>query len=244
MGTYHLLEASRKFFETVKKNKRYKFIFHHISTDEVFGDLEENNDLFVESSPYKPSSPYSASKASSDHLVRAWHRTYGLPIVISNCSNNYGPFQFPEKLIPQSILNALSGNPIPIYGNGLQVRDWLYVEDHANALIKIALEAQNGESFNIGGNNLLTNIDIVNEICKILENSTFKKPIGVDKFEDLITLVEDRPGHDLRYAVDTSKIQKDLAWIPIETFESGLKKTVEWYLNNQMWCKRVFSEKY
>ena len=244
LGTYHLLEASRNFFETVKKKKKYKFIFHHISTDEVFGDLGGRNDFFMETSPYKPSSPYSASKASSDHLVRTWHRTYGLPVVVSNCSNNYGPFQFPEKLIPQSILNALSGNPIPIYGNGLQVRDWLYVEDHADALLKIALEAQNGETFNIGGNNTVTNIDIVNEICKILENSRCKKPLGVNKFEDLITFVEDRPGHDFRYAVNTSKIQRDLAWMPKETFESGLKKTVEWYLNNEMWYKRFFSKKF
>ncbi|MDA8687881.1 GDP-mannose 4,6-dehydratase, partial [bacterium] len=238
------LEASRNFFETVKKKKKYNFLFHHISTDEVFGDLRGNDDLFSETSPYKPSSPYSASKASSDHLVRAWHRTYGLPIVVSNCSNNYGPFQFPEKLIPQSILNALSGNPITIYGNGLQVRDWLYVEDHADALLKIALEAQNGETYNIGGNNTVTNIDIVNEICKILESSTYKKPRGVRKFKDLITFVEDRPGHDFRYAVDTTKIQEDLDWIPNETFESGLKKTVEWYINNQIWCQRVSSKKH
>ena len=244
LGTYHLLEASRNFYETIKKKKKYNFRFHHISTDEVFGDLGGNNDLFSETSPYKPSSPYSASKASSDHLVRAWHRTYGLPIVISNCSNNYGPFQFPEKLIPQSILNALSGNPITIYGNGLQVRDWLYVEDHADALLKIALEAQNGETFNIGGNNTVTNIDIVNEICKILENSMCKKPHGVRKFKDLITFVEDRPGHDFRYAVDTTKIQEDLDWIPNETFASGLKKTVEWYINNQIWCQRVSSKKH
>tara|TARA_B100000161_G_scaffold261135_1_gene229038 strand:+ start:749 stop:1786 length:1038 start_codon:yes stop_codon:yes gene_type:complete len=244
LGTYNLLEASRNLFETIKKKKKHNFLFHHISTDEVFGDLRGNDDLFSETSPYKPSSPYSASKASSDHLVRAWHRTYGLPIVVSNCSNNYGPFQFPEKLIPQSILNALSGNPITIYGNGSQVRDWLYVEDHADALLKIALEAQNGETYNIGGNNTVTNIDIVNEICKILESSMCKKPRGVRKFKDLITFVEDRPGHDFRYAVDTTKIQRDLDWIPNETFESGLKKTVEWYINNLMWCQRVSSKKH
>ncbi|MGL4350491.1 MAG: GDP-mannose 4,6-dehydratase, partial [Plesiomonas shigelloides] len=213
--------------------------FHHISTDEVYGDLEGPDSLFTETTPYAPSSPYSASKASSDHLVRAWRRTYGLPTLITNCSNNYGPFHFPEKLIPLMILNALAGKPLPVYGKGEQIRDWLYVEDHARALVKVATEGKVGETYNIGGHNERKNIDVVHTLCDLLEELVPNKPIGVAHYRDLITYVADRPGHDLRYAIDASKIAHDLGWVPQETFESGIRKTVIWYLENETWWRRV-----
>ncbi|ALV74316.1 dTDP-glucose 4,6-dehydratase [Acinetobacter johnsonii] len=239
IGTYQLLEATRHYWNGLNQNKKQAFRFHHISTDEVYGDLEGTDDLFLETTPYAPSSPYSASKASSDHLVRAWHRTYGLPVVLTNCSNNYGPYHFPEKLIPLIILNALNGKALPVYGNGHQIRDWLFVEDHARALYKVVTEAAVGETYNIGGHNEQKNIDVVKAICTLLEELAPNKPKGVSRYEDLITYVTDRPGHDLRYAIDASKIQKDLGWVPEESFETGLRKTVEWYLNNLEWCRRV-----
>ena len=224
--------------------KKQAFRFHHISTDEVYGDLEGTEDLFLETTPYAPSSPYSASKASSDHLVRAWHRTYGLPVLITNCSNNYGPFHFPEKLIPLIILNALNGRALPVYGNGQQIRDWLYVEDHARALYQVVTQAQVGETYNIGGHNEQKNIDVVKAVCQLLEELAPNKPTGVVHYQDLITYVTDRPGHDLRYAIDASKIQQDLGWVPQESFETGLRKTVEWYLNNHEWVAHVQSGEY
>lgn len=244
IGTYQLLEAARHYWNGLAEDKKAEFRFHHISTDEVYGDLEGTEDLFLETTPYAPSSPYSASKASSDHLVRAWHRTYGLPVVLTNCSNNYGPYHFPEKLIPLVILNALAGKPLPVYGNGAQIRDWLYVEDHARALYKVVTEAEVGETYNIGGHNEQQNIDVVKAICNLLEELAPNKPGGVVNYHDLITYVKDRPGHDLRYAIDASKIKKDLGWVPVETFESGLRKTVEWYLANQEWVKHVQSGEY
>ncbi|MCP5952803.1 GDP-mannose 4,6-dehydratase, partial [Klebsiella pneumoniae] len=201
-------------------------------------------DLFTEETPYAPSSPYSASKAGSDHLVRAWNRTYGLPVVVTNCSNNYGPYHFPEKLIPLTILNALAGKPLPVYGNGEQIRDWLYVEDHARALYKVATEGRSGETYNIGGHNERKNIDVVRTICAILDNVVEQKPDNISHFADLITFVKDRPGHDLRYAIDAAKIQRDLGWVPEETFESGIEKTVRWYLNNPTWWQRVLDGSY
>lgn len=244
IGTYQLLEAARHYWNQLDQNKKQAFRFHHISTDEVYGDLEGTEDLFLETTPYAPSSPYSASKASSDHLVRAWHRTYGLPVVLTNCSNNYGPFHFPEKLIPLVILNALTGKPLPVYGNGTQIRDWLYVEDHAHALYKVVTEAAVGETYNIGGHNEQKNIDVVKAICSLLEEFAPNKPQGVAQYQDLITYVTDRPGHDLRYAIDATKIQNDLGWVPAESFETGLRKTVQWYLNNQEWVQRVQSGEY
>ena len=239
IGTYQLLEAARQYWANHTKAKKQTFRFHHISTDEVYGDLEGTTDLFLETTSYSPSSPYSASKASSDHLVRAWNRTYGLPVILTNCSNNYGPYHFPEKLIPLVILNALDGKALPIYGKGNQIRDWLYVEDHARALYKVVTEADVGETYNIGGHNEQKNIDVVKSICILLEELAPNKPEGVGRYEDLITYVQDRPGHDLRYAIDATKIKNDLGWIPAESFETGLRKTVEWYLNNQEWCRRV-----
>ena len=244
IGTYQLLEAARHYWNTLPENRKTAFRFHHISTDEVYGDLEGTEDLFLETTPYAPSSPYSASKASSDHLVRAWYRTYGLPVVLTNCSNNYGPFHFPEKLIPLVILNALAGKPLPVYGNGTQIRDWLYVEDHARALYKVVTEAAVGETYNIGGHNEQKNIDVVKAICELLEEFAPNKPEGLARYEDLITYVTDRPGHDLRYAIDASKIQKDLGWVPQESFETGLRKTVQWYLNNQAWVQHIQSGEY
>ena len=244
IGTYQLLETARHYWNNLDEPKKEAFRFHHISTDEVYGDLEGTDDLFLETTPYAPSSPYSASKASSDHLVRAWHRTYGLPVVITNCSNNYGPYHFPEKLIPLVIQNALAGKVLPVYGNGHQIRDWLFVEDHARALYKVVTEAQVGETYNIGGHNEQKNIDVVKSICALLEELAPNKPAGLDQYEDLITYVTDRPGHDLRYAIDASKIQKDLVWVPEESFETGLRKTVEWYLNHQEWVKRIQSGEY
>ena len=244
IGTYQLLEAARHYWNGLSEDKKQAFRFHHISTDEVYGDLEGTEDLFLETTPYAPSSPYSASKASSDHLVRAWHRTYGLPVVLTNCSNNYGPFHFPEKLIPLVILNALAGKSLPVYGNGTQIRDWLYVEDHARALYKVVTEAAVGETYNIGGHNEQKNIDVVKAICELLEELAPNKPEGLARYEDLITYVTDRPGHDLRYAIDASKIQKDLGWVPQESFETGLRKTVQWYLNNQAWVQHIQSGEY
>lgn len=237
VGTYTLLEAARKYWQTLKKEKKNFFKFHHISTDEVYGDLESTTDLFTETTPYAPSSPYSASKASSDHLVRAWYRTYGLPAVITNCSNNYGPYHFPEKLIPLVILNALDGKPLPIYGKGDQIRDWLYVEDHARALYKVVIEGTIGETYNIGGHNEKQNIEVVRTICAILDK--LKPQSNGQPYESLITFVTDRPGHDIRYAIDATKIKNDLGWTPEETFDTGIRKTVEWYLNNLEWCRRV-----
>ena len=244
VGTYTLLEAARAYLNTLSDEKKAAFRFHHISTDEVYGDLEGTDDLFTETTSYAPSSPYSASKASSDHLVRAWLRTYGLPTIVTNCSNNYGPFHFPEKLIPLMILNASDGKPLPIYGNGQQIRDWLFVEDHARALYKVVTEGEVGETYNIGGHNEKANIDVVCTICALLEELVPNKPAGVAKYEDLITYVKDRPGHDVRYAIDAAKIGRELGWKPQETFESGIRKTVEWYLNNKKWWSRVLDGSY
>lgn len=244
VGTYTLLEAARAYWNTLSDEKKAAFRFHHISTDEVYGDLEGTDDLFTETTPYAPSSPYSASKASSDHLVRAWLRTYGLPTIVTNCSNNYGPFHFPEKLIPLMILNALDGKLLPVYGNGQQIRDWLFVEDHARALYKVVTEGEVGETYNIGGHNEKANIDVVRTICALLEEFVPNKPAGVAKYEDLITYVKDRPGHDVRYAIDAAKIGRELGWKPQETFESGIRKTVEWYLNNKKWWSRVLDGSY
>lgn len=240
VGTYTLLEAARQYWLALVDDAAKKtFRFHHISTDEVYGDLHGTEDLFTETTPYAPSSPYSASKASSDHLVRAWLRTYGLPTIVTNCSNNYGPYHFPEKLIPLTILNALEGKALPVYGDGAQVRDWLYVEDHARALYKVVCEGAIGETYNIGGHNERKNIDVVQAICRLLDELVPNKPGNLLKYEDLITFVTDRPGHDMRYAIDASKIDRELGWKPQETFESGIRKTVEWYLANQAWWIRV-----
>lgn len=244
IGTFTLLEAARHYWSGLGEEQKQAFRFHHISTDEVYGDLHGTDDLFTEETPYAPSSPYSASKAGSDHLVRAWNRTYGLPVVVTNCSNNYGPYHFPEKLIPLTILNALAGKPLPVYGNGEQIRDWLYVEDHARALYKVATEGKSGETYNIGGHNERKNIDVVRTICAILDKVVVQKPGNITHFADLITFVTDRPGHDLRYAIDAAKIQRDLGWVPQETFESGIEKTVHWYLNNQTWWQRVLDGSY
>ena len=243
-GTFYMLEAARNYFEGLCELKKKHFRFHHVSTDEVYGDLSGTNDLFTELTPYSPSSPYSASKAAADHLVRAWGRTYGLPVIITNCSNNYGPYHFPEKLIPHVILNALHGQPLPIYGDGLQIRDWLFVEDHAKALLKVVLQGAIGETYNIGGHNEKTNLEVVESICELLEELGPEVPSGVNRYHDLITFVKDRPGHDARYAIDSSKIERELGWLPEETFESGLRKTVQWYLGNTVWWKRVLSGEY
>ncbi|WP_180042852.1 MULTISPECIES: dTDP-glucose 4,6-dehydratase [unclassified Acinetobacter] len=237
VGTYTLLEAARKYWMSLDSDTKQHFRFHHISTDEVYGDLEGTTDLFTETTSYAPSSPYSASKASSDHLVRAWYRTYGLPVLVTNCSNNYGPYHFPEKLIPLVILNALDAKPLPVYGNGQQIRDWLFVEDHARALYKVVTEGVVGETYNIGGHNEKQNIEVVKTICKILDE--LKPQSSGQSYESLITFVKDRPGHDLRYAIDAAKIKNELGWSPTETFETGIRKTVEWYLNNLEWCRRV-----
>lgn len=280
VGTYTLLEAARAYWNELDSKRKQAFRFHHISTDEVYGDLPHPNDesennvgrasarqvglkadlqeqqglpLFTEETSYAPSSPYSASKASSDHLARAWLRTYGFPTLITNCSNNYGPYHFPEKLIPLVILNALEGKPLPIYGKGDQIRDWLYVEDHARALYKVVTEGEIGETYNIGGHNEKQNIEVVETICEILDElrplKDASSPVGAGhardsdisntSYKSLITYVTDRPGHDRRYAIDASKIAKELNWQPEETFESGIRKTVQWYLDNQQWCKNV-----
>ncbi|MBM7454933.1 dTDP-glucose 4,6-dehydratase [Oceanisphaera litoralis] len=272
VGTYTLLEVARSYWQELDDERKQVFRFHHISTDEVYGDLPHPNDttvsgshalrgnpaslpLFTESTAYAPSSPYSASKASSDHLVRAWLRTYGLPTIVTNCSNNYGPYHFPEKLIPLVILNALEGKPLPIYGKGDQIRDWLYVEDHARALYLVATQGQPGETYNIGGHNEKTNLEVVQTICELLDE--LRPVVGADlsainldssstvdrehilSYKNLITHVGDRPGHDRRYAIDAAKIERELDWKPQETFESGIRKTVQWYLNNLEWCQRV-----
>ncbi|EML5168286.1 dTDP-glucose 4,6-dehydratase [Vibrio vulnificus] len=244
IGTYNLLEAARAYWLTLEESVKAHFRFHHISTDEVYGDLEGTDDLFTETTSYAPSSPYSASKASSDHLVRAWQRTYGFPTLVTNCSNNYGPYHFPEKLIPLMILNALDGKPLPVYGDGMQIRDWLFVEDHARALYKVVTEGEIGETYNIGGHNEKANIEVVKTICSLLEEFRPSKPEGVESYESLITYVKDRPGHDVRYAIDATKIAQELNWTPEETFESGIRKTVEWYLNNQQWWQRVLDGSY
>ena len=244
LGTFNLLEVVRDYFKGLDLADQKEFRFHHISTDEVYGDLVGTSELFTEETAYSPSSPYSASKAASDHLVRSWGRTYGLPVVITNCSNNYGPFHFPEKLIPHVILNAIHGRPLPIYGDGLQIRDWLYVEDHAKALLRVVTEGRIGETYNIGGHNEKTNLEVVEAICGLLEELAPQKPSGVIKYKDLITFVKDRPGHDARYAIDASKIERELGWVPDETFETGLRKTVQWYLDNRGWWERVLSGDY
>src|SRR5690554_4519322 len=264
VGTYNLLEAARAYWNELNPERKHAFRFHHISTDEVYGDLPHPNDadastsvgagharestlpLFTEETSYEPSSPYSASKASSDHLVRAWLRTYGFPTLITNCSNNYGPYHFPEKLIPLVILNALEGKPLPIYGKGDQIRDWLHVEDHARALYKVVTEGEIGETYNIGGHNEKTNLEVVETICTILDELAPIKhsKLNIKNYKSLITYVSDRPGHDRRYAIDASKIAKELGWEPKETFETGIRKTVQWYLDNQQWCKNVQSGSY
>lgn len=246
VGTYTLLEAARRYWGGLPGEARAAFRFHHISTDEVYGDLEGTDDLFTEATPYAPSSPYSASKASSDHLVRAWQRTYGLPVLVTNCSNNYGPYHFPEKLIPHVILNALAGKPLPVYGDGSQIRDWLYVEDHARALVEVVSHGQVGETYNIGGHNEKRNLEVVQAICDLLDELV---PRTDDRgqgrsYRELITFVKDRPGHDQRYAIDASKIQRELGWVPQESFESGIRKTVQWYLSNRDWWQRVLSGAY
>ena len=233
VGTFRLLEAARRYFEKLAPTKQKTFRFHHISTDEVFGDLPFDSGIFTEQTPYNPSSPYSASKASSDHLVRAWHHTYGLPTVISNCSNNYGPYHFPEKLIPLVILSALDEKPLPIYGEGKNIRDWLYVEDHARALETIVRHGKIGESYNVGGHNERTNLQVVESICGILD--VLKPRANGKSYRELITFVKDRAGHDRRYAIDPTKIMTELHWKPQETFDTGLKKTVQWYLDNKWW---------
>lgn len=262
IGTYTLLEAARNHWNQLPETQKQAFRFHHISTDEVYGDLphpdedqDAKNTLFTETTAYAPSSPYSASKASSDHLVRAWHRTYGLPTIVTNCSNNYGPYHFPEKLIPHVILNAIAGKPLPIYGKGDQIRDWLYVDDHARALCLVLEQGKIGETYNIGGHNEKQNIEVVREICKILEelypstsnpniDSYSCEPGNASSYLELIKYVADRPGHDRRYAIDSSKMQQELGWTPAETFETGLRKTVQWYLDNQIWWQNVLNGSY
>ena len=237
IGTYNLLEISRMYYN--KQNSSFKFI--HVSTDEVYGDLDDGG-YFTENTPYNPSSPYSASKASSDHLARAWHRTYGLPVVITNCSNNYGAFQFPEKLIPLMIINCLDWKPLPVYGDGKNIRDWLFVDDHCSAIKVVYENGSIGETYNIGGNNEIKNIDIVNTICTILDD--LHPSDNGKSYSELITFVKDRPGHDFRYAINAKKIQNELGWFPCESFETGIKKTVEWYLENESWWKRIQDERY
>ncbi|WP_346731733.1 dTDP-glucose 4,6-dehydratase [Alcaligenes aquatilis] len=244
VGTYTLLEQSRQYWEGLSSQNKQNFRFHHVSTDEVYGDLGRTDALFTEMTAYNPSSPYSASKASSDHLVRAWHRSYGLPVVLSNCSNNYGPYQFPEKLIPHMLLSALKGQPLPVYGAGDQVRDWLYVDDHVRALIAVATRGRIGETYNIGGKQEKKNLDVVQAICSILEELHLGKPAGLARYSDLITFVEDRPGHDQRYAIDASKITTELGWQAQESFETGLRKTVLWYLENTSWWERILNGAY
>jgi dTDP-glucose 4,6-dehydratase len=253
VGTYVLLDSVLKYWSSLTVDEQDDFRFHHISTDEVYGDLSDTGELFTESTAYSPSSPYSASKASSDHLVRAWYRTYGLPTIISNCSNNYGPYHFPEKLIPHMILNALSGKKLPIYGDGSQIRDWLYVEDHARALVKVVMEGEIGETYNIGGHNEMRNLQVVENICDILQEimppGSYKDiewsgETRISHYRDLITFVQDRPGHDFRYAIDARKIERELGWVPEETFETGIRKTINWYLQNSSWWRRVLNGEY
>lgn len=243
VGTYNLLEQARAYWTQLEAAKKAGFRFLHVSTDEVYGDLEGTDDLFTETTPYAPSSPYSASKASSDHLVRAWNRTFDLPTIITNCSNNYGPFHFPEKLIPLVILKALEGKPLPVYGKGNQVRDWLYVEDHARALVLVAITGEIAETYNIGGHNEKQNIEVVHAICELLEELAPNKPEGINQYKDLITFVTDRAGHDVRYAIDASKIQKELNWTPKESFDTGIRQAVQWYLDNQDWVAVISARK-
>ncbi len=244
VGTFVLLDVARNYWSGLSGAKKDNFRFHYVSTDEVYGDLGHTQELFTEQTSYDPSSPYSASKASSDHLVRAWQRTYGFPTLITNCSNNYGPYHFPEKLIPHMILNALDAQPLPVYGDGSQVRDWLYVEDHVKALYLVATTGTVGETYNIGGHNEKTNLEVVETICDLLGEHGPEIPDGIGNYKELITFVEDRPGHDVRYAIDASKISDELGWIPEETFESGMLKTINWYLNNRSWWQRVLSGDY
>ncbi|QAX81520.1 dTDP-glucose 4,6-dehydratase [Candidatus Pseudomonas adelgestsugas] len=239
VGTYSMLEATRAYWQTLTEPDKSVFRFHHISTDEVYGELNDADDPFTENKPYAPSSPYAASKSASDHLVRAWQRTYGLPVLLTNCSNNYGPFHFPEKLIPLVILNAIAGKPLLVYGDGLQIRDWLFVEDHARALLKVVTKGIVGETYNIGGHNEQKNIDVVHRICSLLEELTPQRTASIKNFTNLITFVKDRPGHDQRYAINASKIKNELGWVPEETFETGLRKTVQWYLDNLNWCRMI-----
>jgi dTDP-glucose 4,6-dehydratase len=242
VGTYHLLESVRGYWQALDEKSKQDFRFLHVSTDEVYGSLEKSDPAFGETNAYEPNSPYSASKAASDHLVRAWHHTYGLPVLTTNCSNNYGPFHFPEKLIPLCILNALNGKDLPIYGDGQQVRDWLYVKDHCSAIRRVLDKGKLGETYNVGGWNEKTNLDVVKTLCGILDELK-PKPDGT-KYESQITYVKDRPGHDRRYAIDATKLEKELGWKPQETFETGIRKTVEWYLNNQVWVDHVVSGEY
>jgi dTDP-glucose 4,6-dehydratase len=244
VGTFTLLEQSKDYWQSLEGNKKQNFRFLYVSTDEVYGDLAGTKSFFTEKSNYRPSSPYSASKASSDHLVRAWYRTYGLPVLITHCSNNYGPYQFPEKLIPHIILNALVGKNLPVYGDGKQIRDWLYVDDHIFALMNIMLNSKVGETYNIGGNNEIQNIEVVKKVCSILDELIPNKLNGMSSFSELITYVKDRPGHDVRYAINANKVNKDLGWEPQENFESGIRKTVEWYLNNKAWCENIQNGSY
>jgi dTDP-glucose 4,6-dehydratase len=244
VGTFRLLEQSKDYWQSLEGNKKENFRFLYVSTDEVYGDLAETRSFFTEKSNYRPSSPYSASKASSDHLVRAWYRTYDLPVLITHCSNNYGPCQFPEKLIPHIILNVLAGKSLPIYGDGKQIRDWLYVDDHVHALMTVTLYAKVGANYNIGGNNEIQNIEVVRTVCSILDELIPNKLNGMSSFSELITYVKDRPGHDVRYAINANKINKDLGWEPQENFESGIRKTVEWYLNNKKWCENIQNGSY
>ena len=239
LGTFNLLNVCLEYWKSLNASKKANFKFHHVSTDEVFGELERKQKPFNELSSYNPSSPYSASKASSDHLVKAWYKTYQLPILMSNCSNNYGPYQFPEKLIPLTILKALEGSDIPIYGSGDQIRDWIYVEDHVEALVKILNNAEVGETYNIGGNCERTNLDVVKTICNALEKLQPKHSQGISKYSDLISFVEDRPGHDYRYAIDNKKIERDFKWRPKESLETGVLKTVSWYLESKDWLSKV-----
>lgn len=245
VGTYTLLDVALEYWKALPDIRHAAFRFHHISTDEVFGDLGDTDALFTETTPYSPSSPYSASKASADHLVRAWQRTYNLPVLVTNCSNNYGPYQFPEKLIPHMILNALHGKPLPVYGDGQQIRDWLYVEDHARALVRVVKEGHVGETYNIGGHNEQRNLTVVQTICDLLEElAPERKPQGIQHYRNLITFVKNRPAHDARYAIDARKIERELGWRSQETFESGLRKTVQWYLDNEAWWQHVLNGAY
>ena len=244
VGTFVLLEQVKNYWQKLHGTKKDDFRFLHVSTDEVYGDLNGKEDFFLENTAYDPSSPYSASKASSDHLVRAWFRTYQLPVLITNCSNNYGPYQFPEKLIPHIILNAIEGKKLPIYGDGKQIRDWLYVNDHVRALLTVALKGKVGETYNIGGNTEIQNIEVVEKICDILDILIPDKLNGLSSYSELITYVEDRPGHDVRYAIDNTKIKTQLRWEPKESFKSGMQKTVEWYLDNLPWSDNIQNGSY
>ena len=242
VGTYNLLESVRSYWNDLDEQHKKDFRFLHVSTDEVYGSLSKTDPAFSETHRYEPNSPYSASKAGSDHLVRAWHHTYGLPVLTTNCSNNYGPHHFPEKLIPLCILNALNGKDLPIYGNGQQIRDWLYVKDHCSAIRTVLEKGHLGETYNVGGWNEKANLDVVNALCRILDE--LKPKSDGSKYETQITYVKDRSGHDIRYAIDATKIEKELGWKPEETFETGIRKTVEWYLNNQVWVDHVVSGEY